>query len=344
VSPTGRQIATTTAAVAAAGGAAWLAARANRARALARASGATLPESRSMAVESADGTLIRVEAFGPDDAPPLVLVHAWMCSLELWHHQIEALAPEARVIALDLRGHGRSGLAPSGDYSIEAFADDLQAVFDATLAEDERAVLAGHSMGAMTIAAWAHRHHAEVRRRCAAVAMIGTGLGDLISESLVIRGPARLAGATQRIEGALLRTQAPFTGAPEIALQAGARLVAFGDNARAEDVALVARMVRSCDRRVRGESGATLSQLEVYDGLAHLDVPAAVIAGGSDRMTPPPHSHRLAGLLPRRPEVVVVPGAGHMLPLEAHDEVTGALRSLLAGEVAHPERPAGVSG
>jgi pimeloyl-ACP methyl ester carboxylesterase len=343
MSPTARQVAAGIAATAAAGGAAWLASRAQRARALARDAEATLPPGGQATVASADGTAIHIEEFGSPDGPPLVLVHAWMCSIELWHRQIEALSGEARIIAFDLRGHGRSGLAPFGDYSIEAFADDLHAVLEATLAEDERAVLAGHSMGAMTIAAWAHRYQAEVDRRCAAVAMIGTGLGDLISESLVIRGPARLAGARTRMQAALLQTQAPFAGAPELAIQAGARQVAFGEDARAEDVALVARMVRACDRRVRGESGATLSRLEVYDGLAHLDVPAVVLAGGSDRMTPPPHSHKLASLLPQRPDVLVIPGAGHMLPLEAHREVTAAVRSLLVGADGHGGEPPHVS-
>ena len=340
MSSPGKTVATTAVAGTAALGAAWLASRASRARALARSAGATLSEGRSIAVKSADGTPIHVATFGPEDGPPIVLVHAWMCSIELWHRQIEALAPQARVIAFDLRGHGRSGLAPSGDYSIEAFADDLRATLDATLGPNEPAVLAGHSMGAMSIAAWAHRHHAEVRRRCSALAMIGTGLGDLISESLVIRAPARLAGVKEIVEGALLRTQAPFTGAPEVALQAGARQIAFGPNARAEDVALVAQMIRACDRRVRGECGGTLSRLEVHDGLVHLDVPAVVIAGEADRMTPPPHSHKLADLLPQRPEVRVVAGAGHMLPLEAHEEVTAALRELLAIPAARPKSAA----
>jgi len=338
MSSAGKTVATTAVAGTAALGAAWLASRASHARALARSTGAALSQSRSLAVESADGTPIHVATFGPDDGAPIVLVHAWMCSIELWHRQIEALAPEARIIAFDLRGHGRSGLAPSGDYSIEAFADDLRATLAATLEPDGRAVLAGHSMGAMSIAAWAHRHHDDVKRRCSALAMIGTGLGDLISESLVIRAPARLAGVKELLEGALLRTQAPFTGTPELALQAGARQIAFGPHALAEDVALVAQMVRACDRRVRGECGGTLSRLEVHDGLVHLDVPAIVIAGEADRMTPPPHSHKLADQLPHRPQVRVVPGAGHMLPLEAHEEVTAALRELLAVATAQPAR------
>jgi pimeloyl-ACP methyl ester carboxylesterase len=326
----GRRIALAAGAVAVAGGAAWLASRAQRARWAEEPLVPGFAPGRAHTVTSPDGAEIHVEEFGVSDGPALVLVHAWMCSHELWHRQITALAGEARVITFDLRGHGRSGFAPTLDYSIEAFADDLGAVLADRLGDGEKAVLAGHSMGAMTIAAWAHAHHASVPARCAGVAMIGTGLGDLITENLVIRAPGRFTGARERIEVALLSTEIPFDGAPEPALRAAVRWVAMGPGARDEDVALVARMVRACPRRVRGLSGGTLSRMNVYDGLAHLDVPATVIAGASDRMTPPVHSHKLAAKLPRSPEVIEVPGSGHMVPLEADGVVSAELRRLLA--------------
>ncbi len=47
-------------------------------------------------------------------------------------------------------------------------------------------------------------------------------------------------------------------------------------------------------------------------------------------MTPPVHSDKLADLLPASPEVIVVEGAGHMVPLEADETVTAELRRLLA--------------
>ena len=334
-SPSGRRIAAAAAAVAATGGAAWLTSRARRAEAEPLPS--VLPDARTCTVASADGTEIHVREFGPENGPSLVLVHAWMCSIELWHRQIAALSEEARIIALDLRGHGRSSFAPTLDYSIEGFAEDLRAVLADRLADGERAVLAGHSMGGMTIAAWALEHPGEVPERCAGVAMIGTGLGDLASESLVIRAPERLDGLTERAEQALLTTEIPFDTAPEALVRAATRAIAFGTDCRAEDVELVARMVRACPRRVRGLSGGTLSRLEVHEGLAHLDVPATVIAGREDRMTPPVHAHKLAGLLPRSPEVIEAPGSGHMVPLEADALVTAELRRLL-GEAEHRQR------
>src|SRR5688572_3934767 len=76
-------------------------------------------------VQGSDGNRLHVEAFGPADAPKLVLVHGWMCTIEFWRYQIDELAGDFRVIAHDQRGHGRS--AEAADYSFDAFADDFGA-------------------------------------------------------------------------------------------------------------------------------------------------------------------------------------------------------------------------
>src|SRR5215210_4708463 len=111
--PTPQRLAAAATASAAAGGAAWLANRARHAGREPLGVELGLPPSRPLTVRSTDGTELHTEEFGDPDAPPIVLIHAWMCSLELWHKQIEALHEGARLIAFDLRGHGRSGPPPS---------------------------------------------------------------------------------------------------------------------------------------------------------------------------------------------------------------------------------------
>jgi pimeloyl-ACP methyl ester carboxylesterase len=74
----------------------------------------------------------------------LVLVHCWTCNLELWRDHIPELSKRARVVALDLPGHGLSD-KPETTYSMDFFADAIDAVMkDAGV---EHAVLVGHSMG-----------------------------------------------------------------------------------------------------------------------------------------------------------------------------------------------------
>jgi pimeloyl-ACP methyl ester carboxylesterase len=74
----------------------------------------------------------------------LVLVHGWGGNLNLWRDQVAELSKRARVIALDLPGHGMSD-KPQTTYSMDLFAAAIDAVMKD--AKVERAVLVGHSMG-----------------------------------------------------------------------------------------------------------------------------------------------------------------------------------------------------
>ena len=57
--------------------------------------------------------------------------------------------------------------------------------------------------------------------------------------------------------------------------------------------------------------------------LPRLTVPTIVLAGARDRLTPPSHARRIAGMLPQLVRLIVLPDTGHMAPLERPDEVTG---------------------
>src|SRR2546430_8440521 len=118
-----------------------------------------LPPGRTVEVRSADGTRLHTEVFGPEDGYPIVLAHGITCALRVWAYQIADLSTDYRVIAFDHRGHGKSAVPPRRHrYSLDLLADDLDAVLDATPAPDERAVIAGHSMGGIAITSWADRY------------------------------------------------------------------------------------------------------------------------------------------------------------------------------------------
>jgi hypothetical protein len=103
-------------------------------------------------VRGNDGNRLHAEAFGPADAPKLVLVHGWMCAIEFWRYQIDELAGEFRVIAYDQRGHGRSD--QTSDYSFDEFADDFGCVLDS---------VADHGVRRAADARAAHRHQGSDR-------------------------------------------------------------------------------------------------------------------------------------------------------------------------------------
>lgn len=290
-------------------------------------------EGRVQEVAAPDGTPLHAEVFGPEDAPTVVLVHGWTCSLEAWTHQIQALGSELRLVAFDLRGHGRSARPPGGDWSIEALAGDFDAVLRACVPEGERAVVAGHSLGAMTTVAWADLHPDEVRDRLAGAALISTGLGDLITESLVVRTPGPLERAERAVGRAFMAARAPLPQSTTPLSHRVIRYLACSPNASPATVAFCEKMILGTRNEARGGCGATVSRLELREALKDLAVPTAVIVGELDRMTPPVHARAMIDVLPDVTAYVELPGVGHMTPLEAPDEVTRCIRALTAHAV-----------
>jgi len=93
---------------------------------------------------SRDGIEIAYTTYGSDAADAVVLVHGWLGNRTYWDQQIEVLAERHHVIALDLAGHGESGLGRD-DWSLEAFGADVVAIIEEV--DPASVSLVGHSMG-----------------------------------------------------------------------------------------------------------------------------------------------------------------------------------------------------
>ena len=296
------------------------------------------PSGIPLEVRSPDGTVLHAELFGPDNGVPVLLAHGWTESLQYWTYQIRALSDHGRrVIAYDLRGHGDSQTAAGGDYSIARFGEDLEAVLIAAVPDGARAVIAGHSLGAMAIAAWAESH--DVERRVGAAALINTGVGDLIAEQLLLPVPsiAHAVNRTVAVHG-FLGSRAPLPRFSTPLIASLIRYVAFGPAASPAQVAFYERMLIACPPDVRADVGIALSEIELHDALPRLDVPTVVIAGDRDRLTPPAHARRIAEMLPRLERLTILEQTGHMAPLERPAVVTDALLEL-SNRIRPAQRP-----
>ncbi|MGE2725870.1 alpha/beta fold hydrolase [Mycolicibacterium pulveris] len=300
-----------------------------------------LPPGRPVTVRSTDGTRLHAEVFGPDDGQPIVLAHGITCALRVWAHQITDLSRDYRVIAYDHRGHGRSGVPPRRDgYSLDHLAADLDSVLDATVAADERAVVAGHSMGGIAITSWAERYPDRVSDRASAVALINTTTGDLLRDVQLLPVPAALAGARIAAAGTLLKT---FGATPVPRAIHGANLrflsmLAVGRDADPAIAAFVHELFAATPAAGRGGWARTLVDHlgPQHIGLNNLVVPTLVIGSEKDRLLPVTSARRIAREVPNLAEYVELSG-GHCAILERPQEVNRQLR-LLVDSVAAKRR------
>lgn len=281
-----------------------------------------------------DGARLRVLDEGPRNAPvTVVFVHGWTLSQRTWDEVVDALPvaarTEVRTVRFDLRGHGNSDPAEPGSANIDRCADDIAEIIEQWV-PDGPIVLAGHSMGGMSIMALAERHP-HVLDRLAGVAFVASSSGDLAAPPLGL--PALLAALVNRGERVVRKRLATARGRRLVTrsapLRPGLRWLLFGKRAQAQHVAATADWlgaVHPANMAAYRESLAEHERASVLGKFA--GVPTIVLAGTADRLTPFSHARRIVEHLPTA-RLFVYPGSGHMLPLERTGEVTDRLGELV---------------
>ena len=290
------------------------------------------PVGRRLTVPSTGGARLHVEIHGPQDAPTVVLVHGWTCNTTMWYPVLRRLLPGHRVVLYDQRGHGCTPATP-GNCSAEALADDLCAVLTATLPGD-RAVVAGHSMGAMTVVAAAERP--ELRAHAAAVLLCSTGVERLTARATVFPLPA---GRPRRLAQRMLLTARLPLGPVTPLSRRLLHHAALGPAATREQVRLTAEIVSRCAPGPRAEWGGVLARLHLARLLPALDLPTALVQGTADRLTPPVHARGMAARLPRLHGLTELPGVGHMTPIETPRQVADTVTALTRAYLKPSGRP-----
>jgi pimeloyl-ACP methyl ester carboxylesterase len=145
------------------------------------------PPPGSRAVRTDDGVDLHVEVDeNPDARLTVVLAHGFTARLAEWELQREELRPRARLVLFDQRGHGRSGWTKLTQATIDRTGRDLGEVLDATTPEGP-VVLAGHSMGGMSVMALARQRPELFGTRVVGVFLLATSAGGLVESGLVGR-------------------------------------------------------------------------------------------------------------------------------------------------------------
>ncbi|MGY1671629.1 alpha/beta fold hydrolase [Geodermatophilus sp. SYSU D00710] len=294
------------------------------------------PPPGSRTVRTDDGVDLHVEFDGPEAAPlTVVFCHGFTARLGEWELQRQAVRDRARLVLWDHRGHGRSSWAAPTTATIDRTARDLGQVLDAVVPAGP-VVLAGHSMGGMTIMALARQRPEAFGTRVVGAFLLATSAGGLVSTGLL--------GTVVRVMQALrllplylwwLRLLAPLL---ERYRRRGTRIghrfvrkYLFGrDDATPEAVRAVQEMLEETPLTITMAFYGTFLDHDETAALPVLGrVPVTVVAAEHDRLTPAAHGRRLAELLGPRAELLVVPGAGHSVNLTRTAVVDAALVALL---------------
>jgi len=236
--------------------------------------------------------------------PTLVLLHGAGFDHTSWalhsrwfaHHGYGVLAP-------DLPGHGRSAGAPLA--TIAEMADWTASMLGAAGAT--RARLVGHSMGSLIALETAARHPAKV----SALGLIGTAATMTVGPDLLKAAEANDHSAVDMVTIWGLGFQAELGGslAPGLWMHSGAQ-----------------RVLEQCRPGVLfNDLSACNAYQNALAAAAQITVPATLVLGERDMMTPAKAGKALAAALPNS-RTVVLRGAGHMMMVERPDELLAALQ------------------
>ena len=260
---------------------------------VARFLGPRTPSTHEARRVSVDGVELAVDVRG--EGAPILFVHGFPFDRTMWRHQVAALSRWKRI-APDLRGAGDSG-QPEGGYSMARYADDLIGVLDALGVR--RTVVCGLSMGGYIIFELLRRY----RDRVTAVVLCDT------------RAEADSADGRKNRDELIALAKDP--GPAAVAERLLPRLI--GRVTLAEQPEVV-KHYREMAARISsaGMIGALRAMRDRPDStsdLGQINVPALIVVGGEDQVTPPSVARELSKAIPGA-ELATIPAAGHLAPLE----------------------------
>jgi pimeloyl-ACP methyl ester carboxylesterase len=239
---------------------------------------------------------------------PLVLLHPFPLDARFWAAAMPALSADRPVVAPEFPGLG--GAEPQEAPTIDGFADEVAEAIGAL--PGRRAAVCGLSLGGYVALALAARHPRRVA---------GLVLADTRAEPDT---PEALEG--RHASAARVRSEGPGRFLDEFL----ARTVAAGD---AESLATVRGIADAQDPEAIARALEALGgRADRRPDLAAMEVPALVVVGAEDTVTPLASSEAMVEALPDA-ELVVIPGAGHFTALERTKEFTEAVRAFLARRV-----------
>lgn len=246
---------------------------------------------------------------GKLDARPVLFIHGFPYDHSMWKAQVDDLSRDHLCVSYDIRGLGESP-AGDGQFTMESFVGDLGAIIEELGLNSP--ILCGLSMGGYI----ALRALEKTPDRFSAAILC-----DTRSEADDNEGKLKRAAAIQRIN---VEGLAPYARD----FMATCFSNHYKKNHPDEIRNIVERSSRFDPLGVKGCLIAMLSRTDTTASLARMSIPALVVCGEEDALTPPAAMRRMAQHIAGA-EFVEIKGAGHMSPLENPEDVNRAIRQFL---------------
>jgi pimeloyl-ACP methyl ester carboxylesterase len=266
-----------------------------------------------MAYATVNGIKLHYEVYGQGD--PILMINGLSIPAVAWVFQVRDLSPHYQVITFDNRGVGETGVVEGEVYTIAQMADDAAGLLDHLGVK--RAHVIGTSMGGTIVQELAIRHPKRVRSLVLGATWVKADSRFLY----VIESWMRLA---QRMtpEERFRDVLAPWAYSPRLFERPGAveevlkRTLAYPFQTKPEGI----------ERQGRGLLGWHGSRAKE---VRKIRVPALVLVGRDDILTPPAFSRELARLIPKA-RLKILPG-GHGFFAEEPEAVNRAILAFLKG-------------
>jgi pimeloyl-ACP methyl ester carboxylesterase len=269
-------------------------------------------------IPAPDGGSIHVLEKG--QGRPLVLIHGITLQARIWAPQFHLMADRYRILAMDVRGHGRS-TAGSGGFGRRVAAGDVKALLEHFDLQD--AIVVGHSMGGMILMEFAGDFVETLDERVAGLVFMDTAAYQLAPKPLLPVAQAFGRRLKKRLDsGRPMRA----VGMKDDDLSWVMTRLAFGARPSARAVDATRQCGIEVPQSTSMPSGIDLLDHDARQALGQTRTPSMILVGSRDLLTPVAAARRIAEFLPHA-RFEVLPRAGHQLMQERPYEVADLIDS-----------------
>lgn len=253
--------------------------------------------------------------WGDARSPAIVLLHGVTSQCRIWDPIAAALQDRCHVFAVDQRGHGQTSWPEDGDYSADAFVDDLEALVDYW--EIDSFDLVGLSMGGMNGMQYAARHPQKVKHLV--VVDIRPAInrekrpGRDLDKHIAEHGHPEMEGIDQAIKIARLTNQITPDDVLRYRLQHQMKQL---DNGKWQN-------------RHDARASYYWDPKNLWDELPKITVPTLIVRGGKSEVLQDKTVDDMLQAFPNA-RAVTVEEAGHTVPEDRMEEFIAVLEPFLA--------------